>query len=540
MGKLDDEATEKAALGCMLLTPDLIHAEGSTLTVKDFFHTQCATVFAAMQSVTSNGYACEPMTVAKRLHDTKFADRIGGTAFIMSLTDRIPSTAHFPQMVKRLRKLRKARHAQSKATEILALLEQGISAEEFNKRAVVLAEEITADDTADDTETIRLYDACTNALDQRSEKTGALFAFRNKALRRVIPSCRAGQVIVIGARPAMGKSAVALQMLREACEDTGKGGLHVSLEMKAEEHAIRVLNGDARLPAFRLNALDITDEEVASLAATQFKYRDLPLEFSRSQEVSLGGLRTMARKIKAKHGLCAIVVDYLQLMTITKNRSGTLESGSRTRELSELSRAMKALAMELECTLIVLSQINRKSADGEGPKDDKDFRPKVHHLRESGAIEQDADVILLLYREEVHNKETTEKGVMEIDVAKQRGGPTDVVRVRFDATACLIHDLDIDAPIDDEKEEHEPKTDHPAADRDAAVRALGARAWERDPGAFPPVDASHPLAGWGGVVGAPVPSAPPRFEQRSLSLEPNRPQQGYEDAPRGDAGDASE
>jgi replicative DNA helicase len=242
-----------------------------------------------------------------------------------------------------------------------------------------------------------------------------------------------GDLVIVAGRPSMGKTSFAMNIAEHAALVEGRPTLVFSMEMSAEQLGIRVLSSFGRIDQQHLRTAQMDDMEWGKLSSALGLIREAPLFIDETGALSPLDLRSRARRVAAKHGLGLIVVDYIQLMQIPG-------SESRTNEISEISRSLKALAKELEVPIICLSQLNR----GVENRDNK--RPRMADLRESGGIEQDADVIVFIYRDEVYNKDTPDKGTAELIIAKQRNGPTGMCKTAFLGQFTRFDNLDVLAP----------------------------------------------------------------------------------------------
>jgi replicative DNA helicase len=236
-------------------------------------------------------------------------------------------------------------------------------------------------------------------------------------LDRLTNGLHPGQMIVIAGRPGSGKSTMGLDVARAAAIKHGQSSVIFSLEMSKTEITMRLLSAEARVALAHMRSGNMTDDDWARLARRMGEVADAPLFIDDSPNLSMMEIRSKARRLKQRHDLKLVVVDYLQLM------QGNKRSESRQQEVSEISRALKLLAKELEVPVIAMSQLNR------GAEQRTDKKPQLADLRESGAIEQDADVVILLHREEQYEKESPRAGEADFIVAKHRNGPTQTVTV---------------------------------------------------------------------------------------------------------------
>ncbi len=281
---------------------------------------------------------------------------------------------------------------------------------------------------------------------------------RFRDLDQILGGWHGGKLYIVAARPGMGKSAITLQIATDIAKGTrarpGAPVLFISVEMKGLELGNRVLCSIAGVDGNRLRTNKVTPDDDIRLLTAAESIRDVPLFIVDDDSATLAGIKSLARKFRQQHGeIGMIVVDYLQLM------SGNGDDESREREMSNVSRGLKKLTNELDVPIVALSQLNR----GPETRTGKDKRPRLADLRESGAIEQDADVVIFIYRDEVYNKDTDDKGIAEIIVEKQRGGATGTVRLRW-VRECTRFDC-----------MHEEERDH-AATPESVATSSGASA----------------------------------------------------------------
>lgn len=228
-----------------------------------------------------------------------------------------------------------------------------------------------------------------------------------------------GQMIVVAARPAIGKSVLGINVATHAAVHHQMAAVIFSLEMSRNEITMRLLAAEAKVPLTRMRSGKMDEQDWQKLASTMGKVAEAPLFIDDSPNMSLMEIRAKCRRLKQRHDLKLVVIDYLQLMSSGKRVE------SRQQEVSEFSRALKLLAKELEVPVIAISQLNR------GPEQRGDKKPQMSDLRESGSIEQDADVVILLHREDAYEKESPRAGEADLIVAKHRNGPTDTITVAF-------------------------------------------------------------------------------------------------------------
>ncbi|AEV86719.1 replicative DNA helicase [Actinoplanes sp. SE50] len=238
-----------------------------------------------------------------------------------------------------------------------------------------------------------------------------------KDLDRLLNGLQPGQVIIVAGRPGLGKSTVGLDIARHAAIRAGMPSGFFTLEMSKVEMVTRLLSAEARVPLHVLRSGQLSDDDWARMARCMGQIADAPIFVDDTPSMGMSEIRSKARSLKKKHNLRLLVIDYLQLMSSPK------KTESRQQEVSELSRGLKLLSKEIGCPIIVISQLNR------GPEQRQDKRPQLSDLRESGSIEQDADVVILLHRDDYYDKESARAGEADFIVAKHRNGPTDTITV---------------------------------------------------------------------------------------------------------------
>ncbi|HEY6114675.1 MAG TPA: replicative DNA helicase, partial [Candidatus Dormibacteraeota bacterium] len=234
---------------------------------------------------------------------------------------------------------------------------------------------------------------------------------------RLLTGLQPGQVVIVAGRPGLGKSTVAMDVVRNAAIRAGMPSAFFSLEMSKVEMTMRLLSAEARVPLHNLRSGQLTDDDWTKLARRIGEITEAPIFMDDTPNMGLAEIRSKARQLKKRHNLRLLVVDYLQLMSSPK------KTESRQQEVSEISRGLKLLAKEIECPIIAVSQLNR------GPEQRTNKTPQLSDLRESGSIEQDADIVVLLHRDDYYDKESARAGEADFIVAKNRNGATDTVTV---------------------------------------------------------------------------------------------------------------
>jgi replicative DNA helicase len=418
-----DTDAERSVLGAMLLDRNALLEAMELLTPDDFYRPAHAKIFDAIAALFSRNEPVDEITVSSELKTQGNLDGIGGTATLNALTEAVPTAAnakHYARIVKNRALTRRLIQA---ATAIAGSgFEAGAEIDVLLDEAESKIFEITR---AREHKTFTvLKDAVKDAfkkiekLYERKEAiTGISTGFVD--LDRLTSGFQPSELIIVAGRPSMGKTAFALNAALNAAIRHTTPVAVFSLEMSKEALVMRMLCSEARIDAHRLRGGFLKDSDWPKLARAAGQLADAPLYIDDSGALSILEMRAKARRLQAEKGLGMVVVDYLQLM------HGRAAAEGREREISEISRGLKALAKELSVPVIALSQLNRSLEQR------TDKRPMLSDLRESGAIEQDADVICFVYRDEYYNPQSDAKGLAEIIIGKQRNGPTDTVQLKF-------------------------------------------------------------------------------------------------------------
>jgi replicative DNA helicase len=421
---LHDQDAEQSVLGGMLLSADAIDDVLAILKPEQFAAPKHETIFRAILSVYTKGDPVDPITTTDELTKRGEISKVGGPAYLHALVQTVPTAAnaaYYADIVREKAVLRGLDHAGRHITA-LANAQEGELADICNaaQTAVYAATEVSHADEED----VPLGDVMEGMLDEidanqnrKDEITGVPTGLRD--LDSLTNGLQPGQLIVIAARPAMGKSTLAVDFARCCSIKHNRTSQIFSLEMGRNELAMRINSAEARVGLHHMRNGTMTDDDWNRLARRMPDIQAAPLYIDDSPNITLNHIRSRARKRKAKNGLALVVVDYIQLMesdTRTENRQ---------QEVSKISRGLKLLAKELEVPVIALSQLNR------GPEQRTDKKPVISDLRESGAIEQDADMVILLHREDAYEKESPRAGEADLIVAKHRNGPTATITAAF-------------------------------------------------------------------------------------------------------------
>ncbi len=413
---------ERAVLGGVLLDPEAIHRVSEALSEEDFYKESHRLLFRAMAAQARSGSPIDVLTLSERLGED--LSRVGGFTALAMLTDAIPSTANlssYCDIVKQKSLLRQLlRTAQdieeqvyqgpSEVSEVLDFAERSIfQLSEFRTARQVARLSVVVDEAFAHIQ--KLYESGKSI-------TGVPTGFED--MDRMTAGFQPGDLIILAARPSMGKTAFSLNIAQNAAIRYGRPVAYFSLEMGREQLVMRLLCSEARINAHRLRTGQLRQEEWPKLMeAIELFYTKDNVFIDDTAQLTITEMRSKCRRLKAEFGIDLIMVDYLQLM------SGGQNVNSREQEVSAISRGLKALAKELKVPVVALSQLNRSLESR------SDKRPMMSDLRESGAIEQDADMIMFIYRDEVYNENSPDKGVAEIIIGKQRNGSVGTMRLAW-------------------------------------------------------------------------------------------------------------
>ncbi|GAA5160060.1 replicative DNA helicase [Ornithinimicrobium tianjinense] len=417
-----DVAAEQSALGAMLLSKDAIGECSEVVKPVDFYRPAHERIYEAIVDLFGRGEPVDAITVSDELTKRGDLARVGGTAYLHQLIAQVPTAAnaaYYAEIVAERAVLRRLVEA---GTRIVQIGYGGGDVEEIVNQAQAEVYAVADKRGGEDYHALGdLIPAATDEIEHNASSTGEMVGVPTgfTDLDELTNGLHPGQMIIVAARPAVGKSTFALDVARAAAIKHKLATVVFSLEMSRTEIAMRLLSAESEIPLQNMRKGNMRDRDWTKLAETQGRIHDAPLFIDDSPNMSLMEIRAKCRRLKQRHNLKMVIVDYLQLMSSGKRVE------SRQQEVAEFSRALKLLAKELEVPLIALSQLNR------GPEQRTDKKPQMSDLRESGSIEQDADVVILLHRESLYERESPREGEADVIVAKHRNGPTDTVVVAF-------------------------------------------------------------------------------------------------------------
>lgn len=412
---------EQSVIGSMIMDRDAIVTASEIVTSEDFYQHQYGVLFDAMVELYNEGKPVDLVTLQERLREKDVPPEISDMEFARDLLNAVPTSAnvrHYATIVQEKSMLRRLIKVNEEIANTCYLAKESTDEilEETEKKIFDLIQKRSTGDF------VPIKDVVLNALD-KIEK-----ASKNKGTVTGIPTgfidldyktsgFQPSDLILIAARPSMGKTAFVLNIAQNMAFKEGKTVAIFSLEMSKEQLVNRLFSLESRVDSQALRTGNLSDEDWAKLIEGAAVVGKSNLIIDDTPGISIGELRSKCRKFKLEHDLGIIIIDYLQLM------SGSKRSESRQQEISDISRSLKAVARELNVPVVALSQLSR--AVEQRP----DHRPMLSDLRESGAIEQDADVVMFLYRDDYYNKDTDKKNIAEIIIAKQRNGPIGTVEL---------------------------------------------------------------------------------------------------------------
>lgn len=424
-----DTGAERSVLGACMLNAEAAATAMAMLAPESFYRPAHGTIFSAMLALAEGSDPIDFATVRHELRNAGFLENAGGTGYITELTDDTPTAAnveHYARVV--------SDHARRRAiiTHGNAIAESGYDTarppDEIEDEAAAALTGATDRRTTGPTMAKDLAHAEVADAKLRAKRGGPLGIRTGlRSVDKWIGSLRPGSLVILAGRPSMGKTALAINMTSHAILEEKVPTLVMSYEMSKGALFQRLICAHAQLGSSDLDRMRLDFEQEQRYHRSVAEYAAAPLAIDESQP-GIMGLRSIARRHKQRHGLGLLVVDYIQRMEGDGSRSGNREG-----DISEISRKLKGIASELSIPVVALSQLNR------GVETRPDKLPRLSDLRESGAIEQDADVVGLLYREHYYNKKADEAAAQLI-IAKQRNGPTGTVHLRWSARHCLFED----------------------------------------------------------------------------------------------------
>ena len=415
-----DIEAEQAILGCMLTDRDSVIAAIEVLKEDAFYREDNKAIYAAILSLYSKNEPIDIITVKAELIETGSFERVGGLEYLASLPERVPTTANVDKYIKIVDEKAMLRNLISSANELVAL---GYDETEDVDRIMDMAEKKVFDlaqkkntkgYTAIKDVLVETFAKLEELYNSKGQLSGTPSGFKDYDLKT--SGLHDSDLVIVAARPAMGKSAFAINIATNVALQAKKGVAIFNLEMSKDQVGNRILCSEALVDSNKVRTGQLDDEDWVKLASTLTRLSEAPIYIDDTAGISIMEIRAKCRKLKIEKDIGLVVIDYLQLI-----QGSGKKNASREQEISEISRSLKILAKELHIPVIALSQLSRSVEK----RDDK--RPMLSDLRESGSIEQDADQVIFIYRDDYYNEDSEKKNVAEIILAKHRGGSTGTV-----------------------------------------------------------------------------------------------------------------
>ncbi|MCR5177113.1 MAG: replicative DNA helicase [Anaerovibrio sp.] len=427
---------EQAVLGAMLIKKDAIAEVSQILKPEDFYRDAHKIIYKAMLALFNKNEPADIVTVTNYLDKDNNLDKVGGITFVTALANMVPTAANVTYHANIVREKADLRHLINTATDIAGMAYEASDdvtdvIDKSEKMIMEVAHRQNVNDFTPMKEiVIETFDKINVLYESKGGLTGIPSGFMD--LDSLTSGLQASDLILVAARPSMGKTAFTLNIAANVAIKSRKNVAFFSLEMSKQQLVQRMLCSEGGIDSQKLKNGDLNEQDWAKLMNTADKVSSAPIYIDDTAGITITELRSKARRLKAEHGLDLIIIDYLQLM---QGRTGKGGNDNRQQEISEISRSLKAVARELNVPVIALSQLSR-SVESRQVK-----RPMLSDLRESGSLEQDADIVMFLYREDYYDPETINKNITEIIVAKHRNGPVDTVKLVFQKQFTKFQDL---------------------------------------------------------------------------------------------------
>ncbi|MGK6307677.1 replicative DNA helicase [Variovorax sp. DT-64] len=420
---------ESSVLGGLLLDNGAWDRMGDLLVDGDFYRHEHKLIYAAIGALINASKPADVITVFEQLQNLGKAEEVGGLSYLNSLAQYVPSASNIRRYAEIVRERSILRKLVSASDEIAtnAFNTQGKSVDkildEAEQKIFNIGEEgsrMKQGFQSMESLVVELLDRVSEMAENPNDITGVRTGFYE--FDKMTSGLQPGDMIVLAARPSMGKTSLAINIAEHVALNEGLPVAVFSMEMGASQLAVRIVGSIGRIDQGHLRTGKLTDEEWPRLTEAIEKLRNVSLHIDETPGLTTSELRANSRRLARQYGrLGLIVVDYLQLMSV----SSSMNDENRATAVGEISRGLKMLAKELKCPVIALSQLSR------GVESRTDKRPMMSDLRESGAIEQDADLIMFIYRDDYYNKDSKEPGVAEVIISKHRNGPTGTVKLAF-------------------------------------------------------------------------------------------------------------
>ena len=426
---------EQSVLGAMLIEKEAIIKVMEILKPDDFYRESHRVIYQAVLSLANRSEAVDIITVTEQLRKDDKLEAVGGISYVTSLANAIPTAANVGHHARIVEEKALLRGLITTATHIAGM---GYDANEEVEQILDQAEKMILGVSGRKmgpgfTPIREIISKAMTKIEELYQSKGGITGLPTgfKDLDRLTSGLQPSDLILVAARPSMGKTAFTLNIAQHVALREKKAVAFFSLEMSKEQLVQRMICAEAAIDSAKLRIGDLADSDWPKLVNACNRLYEAPLFIDDTAGITAAQMRSKARRLKIEHGLRLIVIDYLQLM----QGSGSKNSENRQQEISEISRSLKALARELNVPIIALSQLSRSVEARQSKK------PLLSDLRESGSLEQDADIVSFLYREDYYNPETDNKNITEVIIAKHRNGPVDTVRLFFHKQFTRFSDL---------------------------------------------------------------------------------------------------
>jgi replicative DNA helicase len=425
---------EQSVLGSLLIDRDAIIRVAAMLKADDFYHGANGTIYQAIIDLYNRREPTDFVTLTDELQRRERLDQVGGVAYLSSLLTVVPTAVHIEYYGKIVERTATLRRLIDAGAQIVSIgYQDGIDVDDAMDSSERAIFDVSQRRTTRDFQSIAdVLERFFDQIDYMQKNRGSLVGVPTgySELDKLTGGLQRSDLIIIAARPSVGKTAFALGIAYNAAVLHRKTIGMFSIEMSAEQLVQRLLATETMIDSHRLRLGQIEDHEWDRISRAFGRLAEAQIYIDDSAGLSLMELRSKARRLQAEHGLDMLVIDYLQLMTGRR-------SENRVQEISEISRGLKGIARELNIPVIALSQLSR------AVESRADHRPMLSDLRESGSIEQDADVVMFIYRDELYDENTEHKGIAEIAIAKHRNGPVGKTNLRFFGKTARFADLDL-------------------------------------------------------------------------------------------------
>lgn len=437
-GRIPPQNTDAEAslLGAILIDTDAIVRVADVIRVDDFYDERHARIYEAIRKLYEKHRPIDILTLSNQLKEDSFLDIVGGASYLTELTNYVPTAAHVEHYAEIVAQKAIRRRLIKASQDMVGLgFDESMSIQDLIEDAEARLFQVSQAHVKQDITSIEDILAMSfERLDELHKDKGKIrgvpTGFRD--MDNILAGLQRSDLFVLAARPSMGKTAVVLNLARNIATKAEQPVLIFSLEMSKEQLVDRMLSMESGVDAWNIRTGNLTDADFEKIGQAMGTLSEAPIYIDDTPGITVSDMRTKARREQHQRQLGLVVVDYLQLMSGGSRFGG---DSNRVQEISEISRGLKALARELNVPVIALSQLSR-SVENRSPQ-----IPQLADLRESGSIEQDADVVAFIYREDYYNPETDRKNIMDILIKKHRNGPIGSVELYFDKDRQLLKNL---------------------------------------------------------------------------------------------------